>query len=32
MIEDTLEFKEIKTSQVLEAYKKLSKFVTFELI
>ena len=31
-LEDTLGFKEIQTSQVLEAYKELSKSVTFELI
>ena len=32
MLEDTLGFKGIRTSQVLEAYKELSKSVTFEPI
>ena len=32
VLEETLEFKGIQTSQVLEAYKELSKSVTFELI
>ena len=32
VLKDTLELKGIQTSQVLEAYKELSKSVTFELI
>ena len=32
MLEDTLGFKGIQTSQILEVYKELSKSMTFELI